>query len=119
MANIPSVNPFNAPGAVAVAPVALAASNTLTYNGATRQVLFIRNASAAAVDATLVGSDASENYRVPGTGAELDLSTGQKFTLQPGTLWSVPLSNFREYLRGDVALTVSAFADVTAWIVEV
>lgn len=119
MANIPSVNPFTALGAVAVAPVALEAFNTLTYNGATRQVLYIRNDSAAPVDATLVGSEASENYRVPGTGTELNLSTGQKFTLQPGTLWAVPLSNFREYLHGDAALNLTDFADVTAWIIEV
>lgn len=119
MANIPSVNPFAAIGAVAVAPIAVGLSNTLKYNPVARQVLFVRNDSAASVTVTLSGSEAPTALKVIGTGLTEDLSDGQAFTIAAGTIWQIPLSNFRAYLVGDVTLAVSLAADVTAWLTEV
>lgn len=119
MANIPSVNPFALIGAAAVSPVTLGLSNTLTYIGAARQVLFVRNGSDASVTATLKGSLAPTALKVPGTGMQEDLSDGQVFTIAAGATWQIPLSNFRAYLPGDVTLTLSVADDVTAWMTEV
>lgn len=119
MANIPNVQPFAAIGAAPVAPVVLGLSNTLTYKPASKQILYVRNASAASVTATLKGSAAPTASKIEGTGRTEDLSAGQVFTIAAGATWAIPLSNFRAYLPGNVTLVVSLAADMTAWIAEV
>jgi hypothetical protein len=119
MANIPPVTPLTNVGATVVTPVALGASNTLTFSPTTKQVLFVRNGSSASVTLTLDGADAPASIKVPGTGATFNSSTGASIPVAAGATVAIPLGNFRAYLVGAVTLDVSAPTDVTAWLIEV
>jgi hypothetical protein len=119
MANIPSVNPFDAIGSTTLAPIVVGASNTLTYSASRRQVLFVRNASASSVTLTLDGADAPATVKVEGTGATFNSATGASIPVAAGATVAIPLSNYRTYLVGAVTLDVSAPTDVTAWLIEV
>lgn len=119
MANIPSVKPFEAVGAAAVTEIVLGLSNTLTYNPAAKQVLYVKNASVASVTATLDGSGAPAAIKVPGTGSTFNSAPGAVFTVAAGETYQIPLSNFRAYLVGNVTLVLSLATSMTAWLVEV
>jgi hypothetical protein len=119
MANIPAIRPFDAVGFTAVAPVAVGTSNTLTYNGSAKQVLYVRNASGASVTLTLDGADAPASIKVPGTGSTLNTAAGASIVVAAGATVAIPLANYRAYLVGAVTLAVSLATDVTAWLVEV
>lgn len=119
MANIPATTPLANVGATVVSPVALGASNTLTFTPSTKQVLFVRNASASSVTLTLDGDGAPATVKVPGTGATFNSATGASLTVAAGAITAVPLANYRAYLVGAVTLAVSAPTDVTAWLIEV
>lgn len=119
MANIPAITPLANIGATVVAPVTLAASNTLTFSPSTKQVLFVRNGSGASVTLTLDGADAPATVKVPGTGATFNSATGASIAVAAGATVAIPLANYRAYMVGAVTLDVSAPTDVTAWLIEV
>lgn len=119
MANIPAITPLANVGATTVTPVTVGASNTLTFTPSTKQVLFVRNASASSVTLTLDGADAPASVKVEGTGATFNTATGASIAVAAGAIVAVPLANYRAYLVGAVTLDVSAPTDVTAWLIEV
>jgi hypothetical protein len=119
MANIPGTRPFEAIGAAAVTPIALGLTNTLTYNPAVKQVLYVQNASGASVTATLDGSGAPATIKVQGTGSTFNSAAGAVFTIAAGAIQQIPLSNYRAYLVGDVTLVLSLATSVNAWLLEV
>lgn len=119
MANIPAVRPRESVGFTVVTPIAVGVSNTLTYNPAYKQVLYVRNASGASVTLTLDGADAPSTVKVPGTGAAYSTAAGASIVVAAGALVAIPLENYRAYLVGAVTLAVSLATDVTAWLVEV
>lgn len=120
MANIPNVNPFTvAVGASPVTPIALGLSNTLEFRPSSKQVLFIRNGSGAAITATLDGADAPSTVPVPGAAASLNIAAGAAIVVGAGATVMVPLGSYRSYLVGAVTLAVSLATDVTAWLIEV
>lgn len=119
MANIPSLTPLSAVGVTAITPVALAVSNTLSYNPATKQVLYVRNDSDASVGLTLSGDEVPSEIKIPGTGQTFNTTLGATFSIAAGALLAVPLANFRTYLVGSITLMASVPTDVTAWLIEV
>lgn len=119
MANIPAVRPFDAIGSTVLSPIAVGLSNTLTYNAAFKQVLYVRNGSGASVTLTLDGADAPATVKVPGTGATFNSATGASIAVAAGATVAIPLGNYRAYLKGAVTLDVSLATDVTAWLIEV
>lgn len=118
MANIPSVNPFEAVGQTTITPIAVGLSNTLTFEPSKRQVLFVENGSASSITATLDGSDAPATVKVEGTGSTFNTATGAVLTIAAGATVAIPLANFRAYLKGDVTLAISLATSVTAWMVD-
>lgn len=119
MANIPAVRPFDAVGFTVVAPVTVGLTNTLTYNPAAKQTLFVRNASGASVTLTLDGADGPSTVKVPGTGSTFNSAAGASIAVAAGATVAIPLGNYRAYLVGAVTLGVSLATDVTAWLIEV
>lgn len=119
MANIPAVRPREAVGFTVLAPVAVGTSNTLTYNPAYKQVLYVCNGSGASVTLILDGADAPATIKVPGTGATFNSATGASIPVAAGATVAIPLENYRAYMVGAVTLAVSLATDVTAWLVEV
>lgn len=119
MANIPSITPLSAVGVTAITPVPLAVSNTLSFNPATKQVLYVRNDSASSVTLTLDGDAAPAEIKVPGTGTTFNSAAGASIPVAAGAVVAIPLANYRAYLVGNVTLMASVPTDVTAWLIEV
>ena len=119
MANIPATTPLANVGATVVAPVTLAASNTLTFSPTTKQVLFVRNASASSVTLTLDGADAPASVKVEGTGATFNTATGASIAVAAGAIVAIPLANYRAYLIGAVTQAVTSVGAETSRVIEV
>ena len=94
----------------------LTGADSLVYNPAIIQTLFVRNDSVApapiVIDGTLVTTT-----NLPGQGRPIDNSAGFPMTVEPGVTRGVVLSSIRNFLVGDVSVTGGG-ADVYAWIVE-
>lgn len=116
MAVIPSMTTRDKAGDFVVVRVELTGTDSLVYNPAVVQTLFVRNDSAApapiVIDGSLVAS-----VSLPGQGRPIDNSAGFPMSVEPGVTRGVTLSSIRNFLAGNVAVTGGG-ADIFAWIVE-
>lgn len=116
MAVIASVTTRDKAGDFAVAPTELTGTDSLVYNAAAVQTLFIRNGTVGSVTIVIDGAD-SGSVSLPGQGKPIDNSAGYSITVAAGATRAVVLSSIRNFLKGAVAVTGGA-ADVEAWIIE-
>lgn len=118
MANVPSVNLFRtaAPNTL-LAPVALTTTDTLEYKRSVRQVLKLRNDTGSSTTVTIIGADAPNDYRCPGTGMTEDLTAGFAVTIADGAERAINLNVISAYLEGAVTL-VSVAPGVEALLME-
>lgn len=103
-------------GDFAVVPTELTGADTLEYNPAVIQTLFVRNGSASSspivIDGTLVTTT-----NLPGQGRPIDNSAGFSMPVAAGATRGVVLSSIRNFLVGTVAVKGGG-TGVFAWIVE-
>lgn len=114
MAVIASNTTSNANGPVVITATTLGASDTLTYNSGTGQVLHLHNSTAGILTVVIDGASGT-TVSVPGTGgASLDVSAGLSVALTAGQRKSIRLDTIYQYLQG--AVTLSGASGLTAYI---
>lgn len=116
MAVIASMTTRDKAGDFEVVPTELTGTDSLVYNAAAVQTLYIRNDTAGVVTLIIDGADVT-TVSLPGQGRPIDNSSGYTIALTAGQTRAVVLSSIRNFLSGAVAVTGGA-ADVFAWIVE-
>lgn len=116
MALIPSMTTRDKAGDFVVVRVELTGNDTLVYNPAVVQTLFIRNGSIAPAPIVIDGSLVT-SVSLPGQGRPVDNSAGFPMTIEPDVTRGVTLSSIRNFLAGTIAVTGGG-ADIYAWIVE-
>lgn len=116
MAIIPSMSVRDKAGDFAVVRVELTGTDSLIYNPAVVQTLYIRNGSVAPAPIVIDGSLVT-NTSLPGQGRPIDNSAGFAMTIEPDVTRGVTLSSIRNFLAGDVSVTGGG-EDVFAWIIE-
>lgn len=116
MAVIPSMTTRDKSGDFVVVRVEMTGSDTLVYNPAVVQTLFIRNGSNAPAPIVIDGSLVTSTL-LPGQGRPVDNSAGFPMSIEPGVTRGVTLSSIRNFLAGDVTVT-GCGPDVFGWIVE-
>lgn len=116
MAVIPSMTTRDKAGDFVVVRVEMTGNDTLIYNPAKVQTLYIRNGSVAPAPIVIDGSLVTQSV-VPGQGRPIDNSAGFAMSVEPDVTRAVTLSSIRNFLVGEIAVTGGG-ADVFAWIVE-
>lgn len=116
MSLITSLTTRDKVGDFLLTPTELTGADTLTYNSAVTQTLFIRNDSASSAPIVIDGSLVA-TVVLPGQGRPVDNSAGFAMPVAAGTTRAVTLSSIRNFLAGTVAVTGGG-PDVFAWIVE-
>lgn len=116
MAVIPSMTTRDKSGDFVVVRVEMTGNDTLVYNPAVVQTLFIRNASNAPAPIVIDGSLVTSTL-LPGQGRPVDNSAGFPMSIEPGVTRGVTLSSIRNFLAGDVKVTGGG-PDVFGWIIE-
>lgn len=116
MAVIASMTTRDKAGDFVLVRTELTGTDSLVYNPAAVQTLFIRNDSAAPAAIVIDGSEVT-TATLPGQGRPIDNSAGFPMTVEPGVTRGVTLSSIRNFLTGNVAVTGGG-ADVFAWILE-
>lgn len=109
-------NSLNSPVPVTLTQTTLTASDTLTYNEASSQTLFLQNSTGSPVTVTVDGAGAPTAFAPGGIGKTLDLSAGLPIVVPANGAVAVQLRNIKRYLAGVIAVTGGV--GVTAWIVE-
>lgn len=82
----------------------LSASDTLTYNQGSKQVLVLFNTTAAAVTVTLTGSLAS-TVTPPGFGGTVSVAGGKAIIVPASGTTHVELDDIYAFLQGNVTVT--------------
>lgn len=116
MALIASFTARGKTGEFEIAPTALTGADTLVYNPAVFQVLYLRNDAVSPVTLTFDG-DAVTTVALPGQGKPIDNAAGYAITVGAGDIMAVALNSIGNFLKGNVAVTGGA-ATTDAWIVE-
>jgi len=116
MAVISSITTRDKAGDFAVTPTELTGTDSLVFNAAAVQTLYLQNNTVAEVTIVIDG-DGVSTVSLPGQGRPIDNSAGYSIVLAAGATRAVVLSSIRNFLTGAVAVTGGA-ADVLAWIVE-
>lgn len=88
-----------------VTRITMTASDTLTYNQGTGQVLVLFNNTASAVTATFTGSAAPASIPVLGIGGSFSLAGGKAITVPASGATVVDLDDLYQYLQGNVTIT--------------
>lgn len=78
----------------------MSASDTLTYNQGTGQVLVLYNTTAAAVTIAMTGSGMAPAITVPGIGGTMSLTGGKSVTVPANGTTVVDLDDIYQYLQG-------------------
>ncbi|MCZ0963887.1 hypothetical protein [Paracoccus benzoatiresistens] len=92
------------PGARAATETMLTATNVLTYEPGTGQVLILRNPTAGAVSSVIDGADGT-TFPVPGIG-NVDVSAGFSVgSIPAGAVRVIPLDPISAYLQGAINVT--------------
>jgi hypothetical protein len=90
---------------VAVTRTVLSASDTLTYNSGTGQVLVLFNTTASIVNVTIAGSAAPATIPVAGIGGTFSLAGGKVLAVPASGTLVVDLDDLFQYLQGNITLT--------------
>lgn len=98
---------------VVLAKTTLTASDTLTFDPMTDQILYLHNITGLAVTVTIDG-DTGTTVPVPDTGETFDVATGKEIPLAADDLVAVRLASISAYLSGTVSITGGL--GVSAWI---
>lgn len=110
-----ATNNLSAVAPVTITRTTLTASDTLSYNAAAKQTLFLENDTASPVTVTVDG-DGATTFAPGGIGKSIDLSAGLAIIVPANGLVAVELRNIQRYLVGAVAVTGGV--GVVAWITE-
>lgn len=116
MAIIAAMTTRDKSGDFVVVRTELTGNDTLTYNPAVVQTLFIRNGSVAPAPIVIEGSLVTTAL-LPGQGRPVDNSAGFPMSIEPDVTRGVTLSSIRNFLAGTITVTGGG-PDVFAWIVE-
>lgn len=95
--------------------LAMSASDTLTYNQGTAQVLVLYNTTAAAVTIALTGNAMPATISVPGVGGTMSLAGGKSVTVPASGSTVVDLDDIYQYLTGGT-VTITNGTGLTAML---
>lgn len=95
-------------GAEALVVVDSDGADSLVYNSASSQSLFITNNTGASATLNIIGSTAPADYPCAGTGGTEDLTGGYPVTIVDGESVNIQLNSIKAWLDGDVAITGGA-----------
>lgn len=88
-----------------VAPQTLSASDTLTYESGTNQIIVLYNPTGSTISPKFTGSTAT-TISPDGYGGTVSVSTGKSVPVAAGTTVVVHLDDIRAYLSGNVTVTL-------------
>jgi hypothetical protein len=103
MATINQDNATIQNGPVTLTRTTMTASDTLTYSPGARQMLFLYNTTASAVNITITGSTAT-SVNVPGYGS-VSVAAGKVVSVPASQSVLVDLDDISAYLSGTITLT--------------
>lgn len=109
-------NNLNAVAPVTLTKTTLSAADTLTYNPAALQTLFLENTTGSPVTVTIDGAGAPTAFAPGGIGKAIDLSVGLPVVVPANGTVAVQLRNLARYLVGTIAVTGGVGVD--AWITQ-
>lgn len=109
-------NKLASPVPVELVKTTLTANDTMSFNAAASQVLYLDNPTASPVTVTIDGDKAATAFAPGGIGSTIDLSAGLAIEVPANKTIAVRLADIQRYLAGVIA--VKGGVGVIAWISE-